>query len=170
MTPEMRIPFPLLASSERIPANVFFVIKDKANQRFKRLNDMDIEFTAYITSHEQKNGSEMLIPTLENDPISLCYEDEIDMPEEEFFGRGLPTLGNKKNRGKLVVRFVVSDDPKMKNQQKELLYEKFGKEMNEVIVVERLTKAQEANPDIFKAHSLKGDGDSFKGNFRYETF
>lgn len=106
-----------------LPGDVIFTFKDAPHEIFKRVTVGDLEYTAkVVVDPESKIAKEKIkIPTLENDIITLIFEDEpIDETETEIIsGRGLPVGGDPTQRGNLLVRFqIVKEDPK--NIQSEL--------------------------------------------------
>ena len=107
--------FPFSRESGLIPDlcwNVVFVLKDLPHSTFKRINQFDIEYIAPITIEQIQIGCEIQIPTLENDPITFAFDENMITENlvERFCGRGL-TFWNEsqKLRGDLVVRFKIGN-------------------------------------------------------------
>lgn len=97
-----------------IPADVVFVVRVKPHAYFKRDGD-DILYPLAMRWSEVKRGIQVQIPTLNvHDPriaLTLNIFTPVDVPKV-YYGRGLPRNGNPKNRGNLVVHFVIE-----RNQQ-----------------------------------------------------
>src|SRR5699024_8893838 len=118
-----------------------------------RVGKLDIEYIAKITHAQSETGCELMIPTLENDPISLTYEDEItDDIVEVFSGRGLPAVGNKRSRGNLVVRFQIVPEVDPKDVQ---IYERF-EEDKQLIVVHRENVQQQSGQESGNVENGQG--------------
>ncbi|XP_078733124.1 dnaJ homolog subfamily B member 4-like [Lampetra fluviatilis] len=90
-----------------IPADVVFVVKDKAHPLFRR-DGSDIVYTASVSLREALCGCSVKVPTLDGRKLSLSMT-EVVRPglTRRVAGEGLPFPRAPSRRGDLVVDFSV---------------------------------------------------------------
>ncbi|XP_026992248.1 dnaJ homolog subfamily B member 1b [Tachysurus fulvidraco] len=91
-----------------IPADIIFVVKDKAHPVFKR-DGSNLIYQAKISLKEALCGCTIKAPTLDKRTISLPMQDVIIRPgmKRHITGEGLPLPKNPERRGDLIVEFEV---------------------------------------------------------------
>jgi len=104
-----------------IPADIVFVVKDKAHQIFKRDND-NIIYTANVPLEKALIGCIVDVPTLDGRIISIPINDIVHpgylktVPDE-----GMPISNTPSTRGNLVIAFDVAFPRHLSAEQKSLI-------------------------------------------------
>lgn len=95
-------------SPGRIPADVVFFTTNEPHHLFKR-KGADIVYTAKVTSNEVKNEIEFYVPTMDGSAelvkIPKSHNQKVSIKR-----KGLPKSINPKERGELIVEFVLIDE------------------------------------------------------------
>ncbi|XP_030378431.1 dnaJ protein homolog 1-like [Scaptodrosophila lebanonensis] len=93
----------------KIPADIVFIIRDKPHPFFRR-EGSNIFYTAQVTLKQALCGTQVQIPTLEGDRITINTKGEVIKPNlmKRFAGRGLPYPKDPSHRGLLCVDFNIS--------------------------------------------------------------
>lgn len=110
-------------SDESLPGHVIFVIVDKANSKFKRVNHVNIEYTAKVSQRKYFSGGVVEIPTLENELVWKQINSKILQKGcIRLSRRGLPFANDPHQRGDLIVRFKLNVDVFIKLEKLIRLY------------------------------------------------
>lgn len=109
---------------DKIPADIIFIIRDKAHPYFKR-DGSDIKYNAHISLKQALCGTTVQVPTLQGDKLTVNTHGEIIKPTtaKRFGGRGLPYPKEPTRRGDLVVTFDIKFPDSLVSGAKELLSE-----------------------------------------------
>lgn len=91
-----------------IPADVTFIIKDKAHSKFKRDSDNNLLYTVKISLRDALTGSVVQVPTLSGKEIRV-RENGVVQPgsTRRIPGEGLPLPKNSSKHGDLIVSYDV---------------------------------------------------------------
>ena len=90
-----------------IPADIVFIIRDKAHPVFKR-EGIDIKYTARISLREALTGCNLQVPTLSGNSLNLRTTEVIKPSStKRFAGHGLPNPKDTSKRGDLIVGFDI---------------------------------------------------------------
>lgn len=109
------------ATSENIPADIVFLLKDKPHAHFKR-DGSNIVYTAKITLKEALCGCTVNIPTIDGRVIPLPCSDVIKPGTvKRLRGEGLPFPKVPTQRGDLIVEFQVRFPDRIPPPTRELL-------------------------------------------------
>lgn len=94
--------------TNKIPADVVFVIRDKPHRHFKR-EGSDIKYTAQVTLKQALCGCTVNVPLLAGGNMTLDYRSEIIWPDtvKRIPRQGLPFPKEPSKRGDLVVNFDI---------------------------------------------------------------
>jgi len=92
--------------SDSIPADVIFIIKDKAHPLFKR-EGQDIIYTAKITLKEALCGCTVLVKNLEGKSFEVKCNQVTPSTVKRIAGQGLPNSKDTSKRGDLLVKFDI---------------------------------------------------------------
>ncbi|XP_018569730.1 dnaJ protein homolog 1-like [Anoplophora glabripennis] len=108
--------------TDRIPADVVFVIRDKPHRFFKR-EGSDIKFTAQVTLKQALCGCTVNVPLLGGGNMTLDYKNEIIWPDtvKRVQGHGLPFPKEPSKRGDLVVSFDIRFPRDLSQKTKNML-------------------------------------------------
>nr|XP_015221014.1 PREDICTED: dnaJ homolog subfamily B member 5 isoform X1 [Lepisosteus oculatus] len=106
---------------DNIPADIAFLLKDKAHPHFKR-DGSNIVYTAKISLKEALCGCTVNIPTIDNRVIPLPCSDIIKPGTvKRLRGEGLPFPKSPTQRGDLIVEFQVRFPDRIPPQSREIL-------------------------------------------------
>ncbi|KAM8962297.1 dnaJ homolog subfamily B member 5 [Pelodytes ibericus] len=109
------------ATSENIPADIVFLLKDKPHAHFKR-DGSNVVYTAKITLKEALCGCTVNIPTIDGRVIPLPCSDVIKPATvKRLRGEGLPFPKVPSQRGDLIVEFQVRFPDRIPPPTRELL-------------------------------------------------
>lgn len=105
-----------------IPADVIFVIKDKANSKFKRDSDNNLLYSAKISLRDALTGSIIEVPTLDHKKIRV-RERGIIQPgsTRRISGEGFPLPKDNSKYGDLIVTYEVYLPETLSDGQVEVL-------------------------------------------------
>lgn len=104
-----------------IPADIVFIIKDKAHPHFKR-EGADIRYSAKITLRDALCGTTINVPTLDGTNIPLPINDIIKPnTTKRISGQGLPIPKQPSRRGDLVVAFDIRFPDHLTTSAKDIL-------------------------------------------------
>ena len=104
-----------------IPADIVFVIKDKAHPFFKR-EGADLIYTAKISLKEALCGTTITVPTLDNRKKQVAISDVINpYTEKRIAGEGLPYPKQPTKRGDILVKFDIKFPDSLNSNQKQQL-------------------------------------------------
>lgn len=104
-----------------IPADIVFVIKDKAHPFFKR-DGSDLIYTAKITLRESLCGTTVNVPTLDGRKKQIQINDVINpYTEKRIAGEGLPYPKQPNKKGDIIVKFDIKFPDSLTPQQKQQL-------------------------------------------------
>lgn len=104
-----------------IPADIVFVIKDKAHPFFKR-EGSDLIFTAKIGLKEALCGTTITVPTLDGRKKQVAISDVINpYTEKRIPGEGLPYPKMTNKNGDIIVKFDIKFPDSLSNAQKQHL-------------------------------------------------
>ncbi|KAJ8968416.1 hypothetical protein NQ314_002313 [Rhamnusium bicolor] len=108
--------------TNRIPADVVFIIRDKQHEWFRREGN-DIKYTAKITLNEALCGCVIQVPILNGGNLSLDYMGEIIAPDtvKRVTNQGLPYPKEPSRRGDLVVSFDIKFPDRLQNKSKQII-------------------------------------------------
>jgi|UniRef100_A0A8C0WMA3 DnaJ family protein B protein 1 len=104
-----RITFPKEGdqTSNNIPADIIFILKDKPHSIFKR-DGSDVIYPARISLREALCGCKVNVPTLDHKTISVAVKDVIRPGmRRKVPGEGLPLPKMPEKRGDLIIEFEV---------------------------------------------------------------
>ncbi|KAI1726769.1 dnaJ domain-containing protein [Ditylenchus destructor] len=105
----------------RVPADIAFVIKDKAHPLFKRENS-DIRYVHKVTLRDALCGISIKIPTLDGNTLPFKTAKVIKPHStERMSGQGLPNPKNNGRRGDLIVEFDVRFPESLSADAKQLI-------------------------------------------------
>ncbi|KAF5942307.1 hypothetical protein HYC85_019949 [Camellia sinensis] len=89
------------------PADIIFVIVEKRHPLFTTKGD-DLELSIEITLLNALIGCTLSIPLLGGENMSLTIDDIIQPGYEKIIvGQGMPKSKEQRNRGNLIIKFVV---------------------------------------------------------------
>lgn len=104
-----------------IPADVVFVVKDKAHPVFRR-DGSDVIYPARISLRDALCGCSISAPTLDGRTITVTSRDIIKPGmKKRIVGEGLPLSKCPEKRGDMVVEFVVKFPDKLGQSTRETL-------------------------------------------------
>ena len=105
-----------------IPADVVFVIRDKANSKFKRDSDNNLLYTAKISLRDALTGFTIEVPTLEHKKIRVRERGVIQPGStRRISGEGFPLPKDNSKSGDLIVTYEVYLPETLSNSQVEVL-------------------------------------------------
>lgn len=104
-----------------IPADIVFIIRDKAHNMFKR-EGSDIKYVHKLTLREALCGTKVEIPTLTAEKVILILTD-VTKPNtvKRFSGRGLPFPKDPSRRGDLIVVLEIKFPEHLSESSKQVL-------------------------------------------------
>ncbi|XP_013786562.1 dnaJ homolog subfamily B member 4-like isoform X2 [Limulus polyphemus] len=106
-----------------IPADIVFVVKDKPHSLFKR-EGSDIKYVAKITLKEALCGTNVDIPTLTGEKLTLRIKDIIKPNViRRIAGHGLPYPKEPNRRGDLNVVFDIKFPDTLNESTKQILWD-----------------------------------------------
>lgn len=110
-------------STSTIPADIVFVIKDKAHPHFKR-DGSDLIYTAKISLKEALIGTTIQVPTLDGRKKQITLADVVNPnTEKRIAGEGLPYPKQTNKKGDIVVKFDIKFPDQLSKTQKDALNE-----------------------------------------------
>ena len=106
----------------KMPANIVFIIRDKAHPLFKR-DESNIRYTCPVSLKDALCGTTVQIPTLTGEKVSLDLSREVVKPTttRRIQGGGLPYPKEPNRRGDLIVSFDIKFPDKLTSSAKEIL-------------------------------------------------
>lgn len=108
-------------TGHNIPADIVFLIKDKAHPLFKR-EGADIRHTVKISLREALCGCIVTIPTLTGDRITQRFTEVIKpTTTKRIPGQGLPHSKEPNRRGDLIVAFDIKFPDSLPEGSKQIL-------------------------------------------------
>jgi len=109
-------------SPTSIPADIIFIIKDKAHPVFRR-DGSDLIYTAKISLKDALCGTTINVPTLEPNRVRKLPLNEVIKPttEKRLTGDGLPFAKQPTNHGDIIVKFDIKFPDTLTKEQKETL-------------------------------------------------
>ncbi|XP_022904440.1 dnaJ protein homolog 1-like [Onthophagus taurus] len=119
-----RITFPKEGDQNRnkIPADIVFIIRDRAHEVFKR-EGSDIKYEAKVTLKEAICGGVVYVPTLGSDVVPLYFTNEIITPKTVMRvpAKGLPYPKESSQKGDLLITFDIIFPPQLSDATKDVL-------------------------------------------------
>ncbi|XP_063221600.1 dnaJ protein homolog 1-like [Bacillus rossius redtenbacheri] len=108
----------------KIPADIVFIIRDKAHPMFKR-EGSDLRYTARISLKQALCGTLIEVPTLSGEKIPLNLRHEVIKPTtvKRIQGQGLPYPKEPSKRGDLLVSFDIKFPDTLSQSVKDILYD-----------------------------------------------
>lgn len=108
-------------SPNTIPADIVFIIKDKAHPYFKR-DGADLVYTAKISLRDALLGATIQVPTLDNRKKQIQITDIINPhTEKRIAGEGLPYPKQPSKKGDIIVKFDIKFPETLTTVQREAL-------------------------------------------------
>ncbi|CAJ0932048.1 unnamed protein product, partial [Mesorhabditis belari] len=105
----------------RVPADIVFVIKDKAHPKFKR-EGADLRYVHKLSLKDALCGTTVVVPTLDGQQQALTLRDIIKPnTTRRITGQGLPNPKTPNLRGDIIVELVVEFPRELNASQKEIL-------------------------------------------------
>ncbi|CAJ0931939.1 unnamed protein product, partial [Mesorhabditis belari] len=105
----------------RVPADIVFVIKDKAHPKFKR-EGADLRYVHKLSLRDAHCGTTVMVPTLDGQQQALTLRDIIKPnTTRRITGQGLPIPRTPNLRGDIIVELVVEFPRELNASQKELI-------------------------------------------------
>jgi len=106
----------------KIPADIAFVIRDKAHAKFTR-DGSNIIYTHKITLRDALCGSIIEVPTLDGRKHGLNLVDEVIKPSstKKLQGFGLPFPKDSSRKGDLIVKFDIQFPDRLSGNAKDIL-------------------------------------------------
>ncbi|CAL5348421.1 unnamed protein product [Camellia sinensis] len=100
------------------PADIIFVIVEKRHPLFTTKGD-DLELSIEITLLNALIGCTLSIPLLGGENMSLTIDDIIQPGYEKIIvGQGMPKSKEQRNRGNLIIKFVVKFPTELTDEQR----------------------------------------------------
>lgn len=108
-------------SPNTIPADIVFIIKDKAHPYFKR-DGVDLVYHARITLREALLGATIQVPTLDNRKKQIQLNEIINpTTEKRIAGEGLPYPKQNSKKGDIIVKFDIKFPDALSQTQRDAL-------------------------------------------------
>lgn len=106
----------------KIPADIVFIIRDKPHPLFRR-EESNLRYRASITLKQALCGTEIKVPTLRNDFVTLKIYNEVIKNDTVkcIPGKGLPLPKDNKQHGDLLVSFNICFPDKIPQSTKDIL-------------------------------------------------
>ncbi|XP_033113332.1 dnaJ homolog subfamily B member 13-like [Anneissia japonica] len=120
-----RITFPKEGDQgpNNIPANIVFIVRDKAHPRFKR-DGNDLIFTAKVLLGKALTGCSVEIPTLDGRLLNIPINDIVSPGYQKIVpGEGMPISTEQNKKGNLIIRFEIEFPKQLTPEKKHLLKE-----------------------------------------------
>lgn len=110
-------------SPNTIPADIVFVIKDRAHAHFKR-DGSDLLYTAKITLREALTGTTIQVPTLDGRKKQIALTDVVNpTTEKRIAGEGLPYPKQTSKKGDIIVKFDIKFPDQLTKHQRDAINE-----------------------------------------------
>ncbi|GAB6027861.1 hypothetical protein CHUAL_002079 [Chamberlinius hualienensis] len=111
-------------SPNKVPADIVFIIRDKPHPIFKR-DGSDIKYTHKLTLKQALCGTQVDVPLLTNEKLTLDLRNEVIKPNmaKRIQGQGLPLPKDPSKRGDLVVNFDIKFPEKLSDNVKRVIAE-----------------------------------------------
>lgn len=109
-------------SPNSIPADIVFIIKDKAHPHFKR-EGCDLIYSASISLREALLGATIQVPTLDGRKKQISMTNEVVNPQTEkrIAGEGLPYPKQTNKKGDIIVKFDIKFPGSLTPAQREAM-------------------------------------------------
>nr|XP_053656342.1 dnaJ protein homolog 1-like [Cherax quadricarinatus] len=106
------------------PEDVIFVIRDKPHQYFKR-DGVNLQYTAKLTLRDALCGTQVEIPTLADEKVTLNFSNDIVRPQMTkcLPGYGLPYSEDFNKKGNIIINFDIQFPSILINSKKKILSE-----------------------------------------------
>jgi len=112
----------------KTPADIAFIIRDKAHPIFKR-EDSNIIYTHKLSLKEALCGTLVNVPLLSGQKKAINCMDEVIKPAttKRIQGEGLPYPKEPSRKGDLLIRFEIAFPDRISQNSKEILSDILGK-------------------------------------------
>jgi len=112
----------------KTPADIAFVIRDKAHPTFKR-DDSNIVYTHKIKLKEALCGTLVNVPLLNGQKRTINCMDEVIKPNtvKRIQGEGLPYPKEPSRKGDLIIKFDISFPDRITQSSKDILGDVLGR-------------------------------------------
>ncbi|XP_071956113.1 dnaJ homolog subfamily B member 13-like [Antedon mediterranea] len=121
-----RITFPKEGDQgpNNVPADIVFIVRDKAHPRFKR-NGNDLIFTAKVLLGKALTGCSVEIPTLDGRLLNIPINDIVSPGYQKIVpGEGMPlSSADTKQKGNLIIQFDIEFPKQLTPEKKQLIKE-----------------------------------------------
>ncbi|XP_069936709.1 dnaJ protein homolog 1-like [Cherax quadricarinatus] len=106
------------------PEDVIFVIRDKPHQYFKR-DGVNLQYTAKLTLRDALCGTQVEIPTLTDEKVTLNLSNDIVRPQMTkcLPGYGLPYSKDFNKKGNIIINFDIQFPSILIDSTKKILSE-----------------------------------------------
>lgn len=112
----------------KTPADIAFIIRDKAHAIFKR-EDSNIIYTHKLSLKEALCGSLVNVPLLSGQKKTINCMDEVIKPAttKRIQGEGLPFPKDPKRKGDLIIKFDIAFPDRISQNSKDILSDVLGR-------------------------------------------
>jgi DnaJ-class molecular chaperone len=104
----------------RIPADIVFVIRDKAHSYFKR-DGQDILHTERITLRDALCGTTLIVKGLGGEQLRFRMDEVTPSTVKRISGKGLPNPKDPNRRGDMIIKFEIKFPDRLPESTKDIL-------------------------------------------------